>query len=218
MSQYYSISKFSKIVGVTPQTLRNWDKSGRLHPHHTSANGYRWYSEEQLNKVLNIQPNTKRITVGYCRVSSKKQTDNLNRQIVNMQTYLNAQGQPYKIITDIGSGIDYNKKGLQDLIKLIIQGRVSKIVVLYKDRLVRFGYELIEYIASLYDCKIEIIDNSNLTSQEELVKDLIQTITVFSCKLQDQRSKQTKRMIQELSKKEGMKHVEKHENTARPEQ
>lgn len=213
MSQYYSINKFSKIVGVTPQTLRNWDKSGRLHPHHTSANGYRWYSEEQLNKVLNIQPKADRMVIGYCRVSSKKQLDDLQRQVTNMQTYLNAQGQPYQIITDIGSGINYKKQGLQDLIKLVIQGRVSKIVVLYKDRLVRFGYELIEYIASLYDCKIEVIDNSNLTSQEELVKDLIQIITVFSCKLQGQRSKQTKRMIQELSKKEGAENAERHENT-----
>lgn len=213
MSQYYSINKFSKIVGVTPQTLRNWDKSGRLPPHHTSANGYRWYSEKQLNKVLNIQPKADRIVIGYCRVSSKKQLDDLHRQVANMQTYLTAQGQPYQIITDIGSGINYKKQGLQDLIKLIIQGRVNKVVVLYKDGLVRFGYELIEYIASLYDCKIEIIDNSNLTSQEELVKDLIQIITVFSCKLQGQRSKQTKRMIEELSKKEGVENAEGHENT-----
>lgn len=213
MSQYYSINKFSKIVGVTPQTLRNWDKSGRLPPHHTSANGYRWYSEEQLNKVLNIQPKADRMVIGYCRVSSKKQLDDLHRQVANMQTYLIAQGQPYQIITDIGSGINYKKQGLQDLIKLIIQGRVNKVVVLYKDRLVRFGYELIEYIASLYDCKIEIIDNSNLTSQEELVKDLIQIITVFSCKLQGQRSKQTKLMIKELSKKEGVENAERHENT-----
>ncbi len=77
MSKYYSINKFSKILGVSAQTLRNWDKNGKLHPHHTSGNGYRYYSHEQLNQVMNIKPNLDRIVIGYCRVSSNKQKDDL---------------------------------------------------------------------------------------------------------------------------------------------
>lgn len=93
MSKYYSINKFSKILGVSAQTLRNWDKKGKLHPHHTSSNGYRYYSHEQLNQVINVKPNLDRIVIGYCRVSSNKQKDDLERQIENMKLYLTAQGK-----------------------------------------------------------------------------------------------------------------------------
>ena len=93
MSKYYSINKFSKILGVSTQTLRNGDKKGKLHPHHTSSNGYRYYSHEQLNQVMNVKPNLDRIVIGYCRVSSNKQKDDLERQIENMKLYLTAQGK-----------------------------------------------------------------------------------------------------------------------------
>ena len=142
LSKYYSIHEFSKIIGVSAQTLRNWDANGKLHPHHTTVSGYRYYSDEQLNQVINVKPK-KRITIGYCRVSSHKQKDDLERQIDNVKTYLLAKGQPFEIISDIGSGIDYKKKGLQELIRRISQNQVEKVVVLYKDRLLRFGFELI---------------------------------------------------------------------------
>ena len=112
MSKYYSIHEFSKIIGVSAQTLRNWDANGKLHPHHTTVSGYRYYSDEQLNQVINVKPKN-RITIGYCRVSSHKQKDDLERQIDNVKTYLLAKGQPFEIISDIGSGINYKKKGLQ---------------------------------------------------------------------------------------------------------
>ena len=128
--QYYTINKFSKLVGKSPQTLRNWDKNGILNPHHTSTNGYRYYSEEQVRQVLNIK-SAPRITIGYCRVSSNKQKDDLERQIKNVRDYLIARGKPFEIISDIGSGINYNKKGLQLLIRRIQHGEVDTVVVLY---------------------------------------------------------------------------------------
>ena len=199
MKKYYSIKEFSKILGVSSQTLRNWNANGKLYPHHTSSNGYRYYSQEQLNQVMNIKANLDRIVIGYCRVSSNKQKDDLERQIENMKLYLNAQGKPYEIIYDIGSGINYNKKGLKELIKRISQNKVEKVVIFYKDRLLRFGFELIEYIASLYDCNIEIIDNTEKSEQQELVEDLVQIITVFSCKLQGKRANKAKKLIKELT-------------------
>lgn len=198
MSKYYSINEFSKILGVSAQTLRNWDAKGKLHPHHTSTNGYRYYSHEQLNQVMNIRPNLNRVVIGYCRVSSHKQKDDLERQIENMKIYLNAQGKPYEIISDIGSGINYKKKGLKELIKRITQNQVDKVVVLYKDRLLRFGFELVEYIASLYNCEIEIIDSTEKSEQQELVEDLVQIITVFSCKLQGKRAGKARKLVKEL--------------------
>ena len=122
-------------------------------------------------KVINVKPE-KRITIGYCRVSSHKQKDDLERQIDNVKTYLLAKGQPFEIISDIGSGIDYKKKGLQELIRRISQNQIEKVVVLYKDWLLRFGFELIEYIASLYNCEIEIIDNTEKSEQQELVEEI----------------------------------------------
>lgn len=196
--KYYSINEFSKILGVSAQTLRNWDKSGKLHPHHTSSNGYRYYSHEQLNQVMNIKPNIDRITIGYCRVSSHKQKDDLERQIENMKLYLLAKGNPFEIISDIGSGINYKKKGLRELLKLITQNKVDKVVVLYKDRLLRFGFELVEYIASLYNCEIEVIDSTEESEQQELVEDLVQIITVFSCKLQGKRANKARKLVKEL--------------------
>lgn len=199
MTKYYSIREFSKILGVTAQTLRNWDMNGKLHPHHTSSNGYRYYSREQLNQVLNIKPNIDKIVIGYCRVSSNKQKDDLEKQIENMKLYLNAQGKPYEIISDIGSGINYKKKGLQDLIKRISQNQVEKVVVMHKDKLTRFGFDLIEYVASLHHCDIEIVDNTERTNQEELVEDLVQLI----CKLQGKTSNKTKQLVKVLIEGDG---------------
>ena len=203
MSKYYSINEFSKILGVSAQTLRNWDKNNKLKPHHTSTNGYRYYSHDQLNQVMNLNPIIDKKVIGYCRVSSHKQKDDLERQIENMKLYLTAQGKPFEIISDIGSGINYKKKGLKELIKRISQNKVEKVVVLYKDRLLRFGYELVEYIASLYNCDIEIIDNTEKSEQQELVEDLVQIITVFSCKLQGKRANKARKLVKELIEEGG---------------
>ena len=115
-----------------------------------------------------------------------------------MRTYLLAQGRPFKIIQDIGSGINYRNKGLLELIELINDNRVDKVVILYKDRLLRFGTELVEEFARLHHCEIEIIDHVEKTEQQELVEDLIQIITIFSCKLQGKRAHKAKKLIQEL--------------------
>lgn len=199
MSKYYSIREFSKILGVSSQTLRNWDSKGKLHPHHTSSSGYRYYSEDQLNQVMNIKPNLDKLVIGYCRVSSNKQKDDLEKQIENIKIYLNAQGKPYEIISDIGSGINYQNKGLKALIERISQNRVEKVVVLYKDGLLRFGFELVEYVASLHNCNIEIIDHTKKSEQQELIEDLIQIITMFNCKLQGKHANKARKLIKELS-------------------
>lgn len=196
--QLYSIQKFAELTGKSAQTLRNWDKAGKLKPYSKGFNGYRYYLPTQVDEVYGLQKEPLKKIIGYCRVSSAKQKDDLNRQEECLQTYLLTKGMPFEIISDIGSGINYKKKGLQELIMLIIQHKVSLIVVLYKDRLVRFGFDLLEFIASQYGCSIEIIDSTLKTPQEEMTEDLIQIITVFSCRLQGQRSGKAKKLIQEL--------------------
>lgn len=109
-----------------------------------------------------------------------------------------ARGYQFDIIQDIGSGINYNKKGLNQLMNRIVNGEIDKIVILHKDRLVRFGYELIENLCNKYETEIEIIDHTEKTEEQELVEDLIQIVTVFSCQLQGKRANKAKKMIKEL--------------------
>ena len=200
MKKYYSIRKLSKTIDVSAQTLRNWEKSGKLIPEYKTASGYRYYSYDQVATLTGKVTDKSKITIGYCRVSSTKQKDDLKIQVENVKAYLLAKGEPFEIIEDIGSGVNYNKKGLLSLIQKIIDGKVNKVVVLYKDRLLRFGYELLENIANMYGVSIEIIDNSKKTEQGELVEDLVQIITVFSCKLQGKRAEKTKEIVRELIK------------------
>ena len=200
--KYYSSKKVTEILGVTAQTLRNWDKEGKLKPSYVKSNGYRYYSEESILSYTQERKTKKNLNViGYARVSSKKQSDDLERQVNNLKTYLDSKYTDYEIITDIGSGINYTKPGLKKLIEKINRKEVDLIVVLYKDRLLRFGFELVEYFAELNNVKIEILDKIDKNQDQELVEDLVQIITVFSCKIQGKRKAKTKEIIDEFSQK-----------------
>ena len=107
-------------------------------------------------------------------------------------------GTRYYSTEDIGSGINYKNKGLRELISKISNREISKVVVLYKDRLMRFGYEMFEYICQLNHVEIEIIDATSQSKEQELVDDLIQIITVFANRLYGQRSNKTKQLIEEV--------------------
>ena len=195
-----SIGKFAKSLGVSIQTLRNWDKEGKLKPTYVTENGYRYYSEDLLNKFRNIKNvnKIKKKNILYARVFTKNQKDELNRQIDNLKQYAYSKGYSFEIITDIGSGINYKKEGLLKMINLVECGEVDRIIVLYKDRLIRFGYDLIEYICKLNDTKIEIVDNSTVSKEQELTEDLIQIITVFANRLYGARSKKTINLIKSV--------------------
>ena len=195
--KYYSSKDVTKILGVTAQTLRNWDKEGKLKPSYTKSNGYRYYSEDVILSYTQERKTKKDVNVVlYARVSSKKQQDDLERQISNLKEYAKDKDEKYDVISDIGSGINYEKPGLKKLIEMINKKQVDIIVVLYKDRLLRYGFELVEYFAKLNNVKIEVIDKIDKNQDQELVEDLVQIITVFSCKLQGKRKKKTKELLQ----------------------
>ncbi len=191
-----SIGKFAKKVGVNAVTLRRMDESGEFKPYHVSAGGTRYYSTEQLI-FFGKNKDCSKLVVGYCRVSTPSQKDDLETQVNNVRSYMIAKGYQFEVITDIGSGINYKKKGLRELIEKINNQEISKVVILYKDRLIRFGYELIEYLCEINGVELEVIDH-NEKSKEELTDDLIQIITVFANRLYGQRSKKTKRLIDEV--------------------
>ena len=197
--EYFSIHKFSKIIGRTPQTLRNWEKAGYLTPHHKGPNGYRYYSRQQLDEVLGIVEAPRKI-IGYCRVSDKKQKDDLALQIQNMEEYLSTLDGEYEIIHDIGSSMNYKNKGLLQLLKRIISNEVSKVVVFNEDRLLRLGFELVEYIAGLHKCEVVVLNSTDAPEQEELVGDMLQIITELGKRLDGEKAQKTRQLIDALSK------------------
>ena len=198
---YLSIHKVASILGVTPQTLRQWDANGYFVPSQRRGNGYRYYTKEQVEQFaeqFNTIKNKNRINIGYCRVSTNKQKDDLSRQAENVELYLKSLKTPYQIIKDIGSGINYNKKGLSELLELICKNKVDTVYVLYKDRLVRFGFEILQKVAELHNTQIVVLDNEDKTKEQELVEDLMQIITVFSCRLHGKRAAKTKQLMKDL--------------------
>lgn len=193
-----SIGKFAKELGVTPEHVRTMHRTGEVIPARISEKGTRYYSEEQLRELKNSRtPQREEKVIAYCRVSTKSQKDELEKQVENVKSYMYAKGYSFEVITDVGSSINYKNKGLQELISLIDSNQVTKVVILHKDRLV--GFELIQLLCDLHNVNIEIIDNSEQSNEEELTDDLIEIITVFANKLYGSRSKKTKTLIERVS-------------------
>lgn len=195
-----SIGKFAKELGVTPEHVRTMHRTGEVIPARISEKGTRYYSDEQLRDLKNSRtPQREEKVVAYCRVSTKSQKDELEKQVENVKSYMYAKGYSFEVITDIGSGINYKNEGLRKLISLIDSNQVTKVVVLHKDRLVQFGFELIQLLCDLHDVDIEIIDNSERSNEEELTDDLIEIITLFAGRLYGSRSKKTRTLIERVS-------------------
>lgn len=192
--QLISIGKFAKKVGLTTASLRRMHQSGECVPYHITKGGTRYYSLDQL-KDFSTADKKEKLVIGYCRVSTSSQKDDLEIQINNVKSYMCAKGYNFEIISDIGSSINYKKKGLQELLDKINDQKISKIIVLYKDRLIGFGFELIEYLCKINNIEIEIIDNTKQSKEQELSDNLIQIVTVFANQLYGQCSKKTKQLI-----------------------
>lgn len=174
--------KACQITGLTDQTLRKYADYGKINSYRTPS-GHRMYCKLSLQKLVNfscddeIKENKKKFI--YCRVSSKNQLDDLGRQCNSLQSKF----PEHALITDCGSGLNFSRKGLKTILEQTMQGNVQEIVVAHKDRLCRFGYELIEFICSKNNCKIIILDKEKFKSKEqELAEDIMSIITVFSCR------------------------------------
>lgn len=195
----YTLNQFADLIGVTPLTVRSYHKSGKLMPAFITKGGHRRYTHDQAMRFINKNTkNNNKINVGYVRVSSKKQTDDLERQFNLMENYLITKGAPYRIIKSIGSGINYTNPSLKELIDLVTTNQVDTVFVMYKDRLVRFGFELLEQMFSQFDTNIEVINQNFNSPEEELVTDLIQIVTVFSAKLNGKRKYKINKIKKEL--------------------
>ncbi|WP_139193146.1 IS607 family transposase, partial [Anaerobacillus alkalilacustris] len=129
----YTLKEAANILGVSSSTLRRWEKEGKITSTRTSG-GHRRYTTEDLSNVNKNKVKNPKMTIGYCRVSSSDQKDDLKRQVQNVSQYCTANGYSFKIVEDLGSGLNYNKKGLKELIVLIESNKVERIVINYKDR------------------------------------------------------------------------------------
>lgn len=187
------------MLGITPETLRVWEREGKIKPFRTKGK-HRRYDDEMLRDLLNkSKPQVQKKTVLYARVSSTGQSDDLKRQINQLETFALSRGYCYEIYQDIGSGLNFNRKEFNRLIMEILSGKVLRVVVNYKDRLMRFGFELFEILCQTNNTDIVIINQTEVISfQEELTKDLIAIITTFSAKLYGARSHKNKRLISEV--------------------
>lgn len=198
-NKVYTLNQFAAKLGVTPQTLRTWHKEGKLTPSFITEGSHRRYTHKQYLEFVGETSNqTTKLNIGYVRVSSKKQSDDLVRQAQLMESYLISKGKPFKIIQSVGSGINYKNPQLHELIRMVINKEVDTVYVLYKDRLVRFGFELLEFLFNEFGVSIEVVNQQFETAQEELITDLIQIITVFSAKLNGKRRNKVQNFKKDL--------------------
>lgn len=197
MNRLVSINEASKQLGVSISTLRRWDKSGVLIAEKT-PNGHRRYDINKLNpNLLHGIGNKDRKTVGYARVSSHDQKDDLERQIQVLELYCAKQGWQFEVIHDLGSGMNYHKKGLKQLLDGILNNQIGRLVLTHKDRLLRFGAELVFALCEARNVEVIIINQGeNLSFEEELAQDVLEIITVFSARLYGSRSKKNKKVLE----------------------
>ena len=204
MGKLVNISEAARILGVTTTTLRNWDKKGLLKPDEITKGKARRYRIESLRNINRNIIFTKDDlkTIAYARVSSHVQKEDLTRQVQVLELYCSKHGYKYEVIQDLGSGMNYYKKGLTKLIDLILDNQVQRLVLTHKDRLLRFGAELIFSICEAKNVEVIIINQGDEAPsfEEELAKDVLEIITVFSAKLYGSRSKKNKKLINDLEK------------------
>ena len=204
ISKLVNISEAARILGVTTTTLRNRDKKGLLKPDELTKGKARRYRVESLRNINRNIIFTKDDlkTIAYARVSSHDQKQDLNRQVQLLELYCTKHGYKYEVIQDIGSGMNYYKKGLTRLIDLILDNQVQRLILTHKDRLLRFGAELVFSICEAKNVEVIIINRGEEppSFEEELAKDVLEIITVFSARLYGSRSKKNKKLINDLEK------------------
>jgi len=188
MSKYISIGAASLAIGVSISTLRRWETEGRFSPSFRTCGGHRRYDLEIIKETFYSdfykEEEKQRKALAYCRVSSSDQVEDLKRQIEYLSEYCEQHFTDYEVLSDKGSGLNYKKPGLGKLIQHILQQKISHIVLTHKDRLLRFGSEIIFSLCRSFGIEVIILnEKENLSFEEELSADVIELITVFSSKL-----------------------------------
>ena len=179
-------------LGISYATLREYVKKGYIKPVILETGKWR-FKEEDVERLVGIV--RKRKAILYARVSSNTQKDDLANQV----KYLEEKVKDYdQVITDIGSGLNMKRKGFLKLLRMILNNEISKVVITYPDRLVRFGFEILEEVCKAHNCEIVVLNNEDKTPEQELIEDLISILASFSGKLQGMRKEKVKKCVEEL--------------------
>ena len=190
-----AIKEAASLIGVTTKTLRRWESQGKITSTRTKGNHRRY----EVSRLLNIKSDGLK-TIAYARVSTHDQKEDLKRQEIVLESYCASKGYEFELISDLGSGMNYRKKGLVKLVNLICSNKVERLVLSHKDRLLRFGSDLIFMLCEHFNTEIVIINKSvESTFEEDLTADVLEIITVFSARLYGSRSHKNKQIIDKLS-------------------
>ncbi len=194
------IGDASRMLGISISTLRRWEREGKLLPERT-VGGQRRYDMAKLKpEAFRLIPDERK-TIAYARVCSHDQKDDLERQKQVLEIYCAQQGWTFEVVTDLGSGMNYYKKGLKKLLNNILEGQIGRLVITHKDRLLRFGAELVFAICEAKKVEVVIINKGeDPTFEEDLAKDVLEIITVFSARLYRSRSHKNQKLINGVRK------------------
>ena len=197
MERYLRRGEAARILGVAELTLYRWTKEGKIRAVRTPGGEYR-YPESEIYRILREQKPQNKAVI-YARVSSADQKEDLERQIEVLRKFAEKEGlEVLEIITDIASGLNRKRKGLKRLFELVKNREIEKVLITYKDRLTRFGYELMEEFFKSYGVDIVCLYKQSRTPHEELVEDLISIVTSFAGKLYGMRSHKAKKVIESV--------------------
>ncbi len=182
----------ARILGVSVRTIQRWDKAGKIRCVRT-VGGKRRVPESEIKRILGLHEERK--IVGYARVSSHTQRDDLERQIELIKKYAKEKGWEVEILKDIGSGLKEDRRNFRKLLTMVVNREVSKVVVAYPDRLTRLGFKTLEELFKGYGTEIVVINKRAKTPQEELVEDLITIISHFAGKLYGMKSHKYRKVV-----------------------
>ena len=192
---HVSIGQVAIILGISVVTLRHWDRFGKLKSVFRTFGNHRRYNLEDIVKLFKKDSCTKKV-IGYSRMSTLEQKKDLKVQTEIISNHTKNRYQDFEIIEDIGSGLNYKKNGLRKLIKMICNQEISVLVLTHKDRLLRFGSEIIIQLCEKFNIKVEILNsNEEETFEQSLCNDVLSIITVFSVKLYGKRSHKNKKIL-----------------------
>ena len=201
MSKLLTIGQAAEWLGVSTQTLRRWEREGRIEAAQRTPGGQRRYDIKSLGPCRTTQEPKKKPTIAYARVSSHDPKEDLERQKQMLEMYCAANGWGFEIISDLGSGMNYRKKGLKKLLERILNGSIGRLVLTHKDRLLRFGAELVFALCEERSVEIVLINQGDEPSfEEELAQDVLEIITVFSARLYGSRSRKNKKLIGDMKR------------------
>lgn len=208
MEKLLTSHQAAKLLNVWPETLRRWEKEGKLKPLRTPG-GHRRYKESQIKILLGEDQganNTSKNCIIYAGVSTTKQANagNLNRQKERLTTYAVEKGyQVTSIYTEIASGLNENRRELTKLLKEAHKGNLDIIIIEYKNRLARFGYRYLEQYFLSHGVTIEVAEtNEEKSPQEELVNDMIAIVTSFSAGIYGKRGGRVAKKLTEAIRQE----------------